>query len=149
MRKQAPILLLRPRPSRATSVVIAGMHGLGLVAVWLSAWPWWGALALSVALFASGIRLWRMRLPLHELQWGPGESWRLDRGEGEPLRALLDARASRSLPWWIWLAFRLDGGGRLGCLLPLDSLPADDFRRLRVRLRVEAGRVAKRGSENL
>lgn len=125
------------------------MHGLGLGAVWLSAWPWWGALALSVALFASGYRLWRVRRPWRELQWGPGESWRLDRGDGVPLRAVLDARASRSLPWWIWLAFRLDGGGRLGCLLPYDSLSADDFRRLRARLRVEAGRMAKQGPENL
>lgn len=143
MKKQSPLLLLRPRSSMAMVLGLFGLHALALAAAWLSALPWPVSLGLTFALVAS------IRMALHamgrvrELQWGAGETWRLQLADGRMMRAVLDAQASRSLPWWITLAFRLDGGGRLYCWLPRGSLPVEGYRRLRVKLRVEAGGETK------
>jgi len=145
MRKDASILLFRPRRSRALMMAMAVMHGLGVLALGLSALPVSVVLGVSLALAASAMLAWNGMLPVKELQWGSGETWHLVLANGQPHRALLDVQASRSLPWWVTLAFRLEDGRRLHVMLPRDALPADDFRRLRVRLRVEASRVRKAG----
>jgi len=149
MKKQSPILLLRPRRSPVLAGAVLAMHGLGVLAMWSSALPWVAALGASLALVAGGMLAWRGILPARELQWGAGEAWQLQWAEGRTLRAMLDAGASRSLPWWVTLAFRLEDGRRLTLMLPRDSLPPDDFRRLRSRLRVEAGGMAKGGRMDL
>lgn len=149
MKKQAPILLLRPRRSPVLAGLVLAMHGLGVVAVWLSALSWVAALGVSLALAAGGMMAWRGLLPVRELQWGAGGTWQIALADGRRQRGLLDAQASRSLPWWVTLAFRLEDGTRLTVMLPRDSLPADDYRRLRSRLRVEAGGMAKRGRMDL
>lgn len=145
MRTQAPILLMRPRRSPALATGIVVIHGLGVLALWLSSLSAVAALGISLTLVASAMLSWNETGRVRELQWGPGATWRLVLADGKPRRALLDVQASRSLPWWVTLAFHLDGGGRLTIMLPRDSLPADDFRRLRVRLRVEAGSAMKQG----
>jgi hypothetical protein len=142
MRKHAPILLLRPRRSPALVASILLIYGLGVLALWLSALSGPAAFGLSLALAASAVLALRSMRPVRELQWGEGGTWRLVLAGGPVRRALLDAQASRSLPWWVTLAFRLEDGGRLHVTLPRDALPIDDFRRLRVRLRVEAGALA-------
>lgn len=139
MKKRSPLLLLQPRPSKAMVLGVFGLHALALVAVWLSALPWLASLGLTLVLVVSTrVALHALR-QVRELQWGAGETWHLQLAGGRAVRAVLDAQASRSLPWWTTLAFRLDGGGRLYCWLPRGSLPADGYRRLRVKLRVEAG----------
>ncbi|MEW6727767.1 MAG: protein YgfX [Pseudomonadota bacterium] len=142
MRKHAPILLLKPRRSPMLVTTILLIHGLGVLALWLSALPGPAAFGLSLALAASAVLTLRGMLPVRELQWGDGATWRLILANGQVRRALLDVQACRSLPWWVSLAFRLEDGGRLHVPLPRDALSADDFRRLRVRLRVEAGALA-------
>lgn len=149
MRKQAPILILRPRRSPVLTMGILVIHVLGVLALWLSSLPALAALGVSLTLLASAMLAWNGMQQVKELQWGAGETWRLVLAGGKPRRALLDVHASRSLPWWVTLAFRLEGGGRLSVMLPRDSLPADDFRRLRVRLRVEAGSLRKQGRMDL
>ncbi|HET19484.1 MAG TPA: hypothetical protein ENO16_02610 [Chromatiales bacterium] len=145
MRKQAPILLLRPHRSPTLTTGILVIHGLGVLSLWLSSLPALAALGVSLTLVTSAMLAWNGMQQVEELQWVAGETWRLVLADGKPRRALLDVHASLSLPWWATLAFRLEGGGRLSIMLPRDSLPSDDFRRLRVRLRVEAGSVQKRG----
>lgn len=145
MHNQAPILLLRPRRSPALASGILVMHGLGVLALWLSALPWPAALGLSLILVASARLAWYEMQRVRELQWGAGATWRIHLADGQVRRALLMVPASRSLPWWVMLAFQLEGGGRLSVMLPRDSLSADDFRRLRARLRVAAGSARKQG----
>lgn len=142
MRKQSPILLLRPRRSPALVTGILVIHGLGVLALGLSSLPALAVLGLSLTLVTSARLAWKGTGRVNELQWGPGVTWRLVLADGQVRRALLDAQASRSLPWWVMLAFRLEDGKRLKVTLPRDSLSADEFRRLRVRLRVEAGALA-------
>lgn len=142
MRKHAPILLLRPRRSPVLVAAILLIHGVGVLALWLSSLPALAVLGLSLPLVGGAVLALRAVLPVRELQWGEGATWRLVLANGPVRRALLDAQASRSLPWWVTLAFRLEDGGRLHVTLPRDALPPDDFRRLRVRLRVEAGALA-------
>ncbi|MEO1750901.1 protein YgfX [Thiofaba sp. EF100] len=139
MRKHSPILLLKPRRSPTLVVAILLVHGLGVLALGLSALPGPAAFGLSLTLAASAVLALRGMLPVREMQWGDGATWHLILANGQVRRALLDVQASRSLPWWVSLAFRLEDGGRLHVPLPRDALPPDDFRRLRVRLRVEAG----------
>ncbi|MDM7322847.1 MAG: hypothetical protein P3W87_006170 [Gammaproteobacteria bacterium] len=142
MQKHSPILLLRPHRSFALVAGILLIHGLGCVAPWLSALPSPVALGLSLSVLVSTALALRGILPVRELQWGDGATWHLILANGQVRRALLDVQASRSLPWWVSLAFRLENGERLHVPLPRDALPPDDFRRLRVRLRVEAGALA-------
>ncbi|MGK0674067.1 MAG: protein YgfX [Halothiobacillaceae bacterium] len=142
MRKHAPILLLRPRRSPMLLAAILLIHGLGVLALGLSSLSTPVVLGLVFALVGGAVLAFSAVWPVRELQWGDGVTWRLVLANGQVRRALLDVHASRSLPWWVTLVFRLEDGARLHVMLPRDALPAEDFRRLRVRLRVEARALA-------
>lgn len=146
MRNCEPMLILRPIPSKAMETASLLMHGLALLALWGSALDWPFALAFSALLMEHAV--WRRRRAegdVHLLQWSADGRWRLERADGDVIEAELDIQRSRSLPWWITLAFRLKDGRRLDVPLPKDSLELETFRRLRVRLRVAAGRLAREG----
>ncbi|MEW6444604.1 MAG: protein YgfX [Pseudomonadota bacterium] len=147
MRKDAPLLLLRPAPSKIMIFCMGLMHVLALMAVWCADLTWSQAALVALAVLAHGWRWCRARPRVSELQWGAGDVWRLSGADGPVWRARLDVGASRSWAGWVFLSFRLEGGGRLRVLLPRDSLSEDDFRRLRVRLRLTAGQVAGREAE--
>ncbi len=138
-KNKAALLLLYPRSSVRMRGAVLCVHGLALVALWLAALPWWLAALGSGGLLLSTWMTWHQPLPLRSLQWGQDGLWQLDMAQGGWMVARLDARGCRSLPWWVFLAFRLDDGRRLGVTLAADSLSKDEFRRLRARLKVEAG----------
>ncbi len=144
MRDSAPILLLRPRRSPGLAAGILAIHGLGVLGLGLSALPPEAILGLSLGLGGSASLALRGLHRVRELQWGPGAGWQLVLADGKPRRGLLDGRASRSLPWGVTLAFRLQGGGRLRLMLARDALDEEAYRRLRVRLRIEAGGLQER-----
>jgi len=122
--------------------VLLWAHGLAVAALWLAALPGWLAVLGSGGLLISAWMNWRKSLPLSSLQWGGDGLWQLEMSQGSWVGARLNAHGSRSLPWWVYLDFRLDDGRRLGVTLVADSLSKAEFRRLRVRLKVEAGALS-------
>lgn len=80
-------------------------------------------------------QLARQRLAGACITWRQGE-WQLEHGGGN--RAISVRGCSTSLPWLIYLAWIEMGNGRRASvfLLP-DSAPAEQLRRLRVRLTLE------------
>ncbi|MCS6785563.1 MAG: hypothetical protein NZ524_00805 [Thiobacillaceae bacterium] len=128
-------LVLRLRPSRIARLFLTGVAIAALAAALLADLPW-GARGLAAVMVALVLwRGWRMSLPVAlrlsedgRLQWRQaGQDWQ---------EATLLA-ACRATPWLCVLACRTAGGRRDWAVFP-DSLPADDFRRLRVWLRWQA-----------
>jgi hypothetical protein len=140
---ETALLVLRPQPSVWRRRVLLWAHGLALVALWLAALPWWLAALGSGGLWLSAWMTWHKPLPLRSLQWGKGDLWQLEILQGRWVGARLNAHGCRSLPWWVFLDLRLDDGRRLGVSLLRDSLSKDEFRRLRARLKVEAGALQR------
>jgi toxin CptA len=137
-------LTLNPGASRALAWLFGIGHAAAFAAAWIALPRAWAALLLGAALSVS---LWR-NLRLHCWRTAPDAvtactlepDWRarllLARGEsvsgrlmpstfGSPLLAVLNVRTDRSR----W---------RRSVVLAWDSLPADEFRRLRVWLRWRA-----------
>lgn len=133
----APTLRFEPRPSRWQGAALALLL-LAVLAVPLLA-PWPAGLRLAVAVVAlAGIALlaWRQRLAprWRWLSWDGQGAWQADLGDGPRPARLRAAHHAGPL-----LALDLEVGGRCRRLLLWpDSLPADDLRRLRIRLRREA-----------
>ena len=133
-----PLLVLCPRPSPSLRMALAVLHGLLLGAVFLAALPWWLTTMLGVGLGWSVWRVWHQVLPVRCVQWGRDGLWQLELRNGKWVGARLNAQASRSWPWWIYLDFRLEGGQRVGLTLAADGLAPDEYRRLRARLKMES-----------
>ncbi|MCB1736599.1 MAG: hypothetical protein KDI42_00585 [Gammaproteobacteria bacterium] len=127
------------------SVRLAGVllltHLLALTMVWFSTFPLPGQVAFSVLIAISA--WWNHRR--HVLHQGPGAvralywdadgSWRLLDSNGNEHPVLRRGEFLRT-PWLVLLNFRAVSKARFAVLIPRDALPADDFRRLRLRLRV-------------
>jgi len=139
------LLVLRPQPSMWMRWVLLWAHGLVLAALWLAVLPWWLAVSGSGGLVLSAWMTWHKPSPLRRLQWGKGDLWQLEIPQGRWVGARLNAQGCRSLPWWVFLDLRLDDGRYLGVSLMRDSLSKDEFRRLRARLKVEAGALRHHG----
>lgn len=139
-------LVLEPRPSRWLLSLTLFAHG-GAIAVLLAldAWSWWlrllPVLPVLVALWLSLGRLgWRDGdLRIRRLVWQTGNEWRLETGAGEARTASL-LPSSVVHPWLVVLHLRVEGY-RLprAVVLAPDSLDDMVFRRLRVRLTIDAG----------
>lgn len=115
------------------------LHALALPAVALPPFPLPVKLALLAAILLSLAWHWRRRLSQRQpravrgLRWEEGDLCILRLATGERLSARLAGHAF-IMPWLVILYFR--GRPRQLVLLP-DMLPAEAFRRLRVRLRME------------
>ena len=134
-----PLLVLCPRTSPSLRMAQVVLHGLLLGALGLAALPWWLTTLLGVGLGLSAWRVWHQVLPVRCVQWGRDGLWQLELRSGEWMGARLDAQASRSWPWWVDLDYQTEDGQRVGLTLAADSLTADEFRRLRARLKMESG----------
>ncbi len=115
------------------------LHAAALpVAAWLPV-PLPAILTLMAAVLASLAWHWRLRVSpryphaVRGLRWEADSDCVLQLASGERLEARLAAHAF-VMPWLVILYF--DGRPRHLLLLP-DMLPAQAFRRLRVRLRME------------
>lgn len=110
-------------------------HLLAATAVWLAALPWWGSLLLAATVL---LHLWQI---LQKQWFRPGErelryrggDWSLrDENGEEPLHPAGEWLVTS---WLIVLRFKRADGSRLDLVLPPDSAPPDELRRLRVLLR--------------
>ena len=134
-----PLLVLCPRPSSSLRIAQVVLHGLLLGAVFLAALPWWLSVLLGIGLGLSVWRVWHQVLPVCGVQWGADGQWQLELRNGEWVGARLNAKRSRSWLGWVYLDYHTEDGRRVGLTLAADSLTADEFRRLRARLKMESG----------
>lgn len=134
---EAP-LRIEPAPSRWATAWIIGVHGLGIATVpWLeSAWlqllcP---VIVLVSAVAAVRARRDRARDPLALLLWRSDGRWEC--GRGSPAECAVMDAAPFVQPWLVVVRLRMEAtrSRRYLVLFP-DSVDAQVFRRLRVRLR--------------
>lgn len=125
------------RPSRCLANLLLASHAAFLGGVFFLSWPIALRLALAVVLLAS----LRYQLKAHDgatamnslrLGQGGGLECGFENGRWVPAKVL--ARTT-VLPWLVVLRLELAGQGRRSAVVLPDSLPAQDFRRLRVWLR--------------
>jgi toxin CptA len=136
--------------SRSIALALLIAHGATLAIVWHLDLPIMWHLALKLVLLGSlvvslrstgwlGGHAYPYRLRLAAAA-KPDQADRIElvSGRGRIVAATL-LEGSLVMPWLVILRARLDGSRwwtpALSCLLPADSLPLDDHRRLRVRLR--------------
>lgn len=129
--------VLEPRPSRIQRIILILFYILALVAVFQAVMPFeWQVAAVSAwfGIFLYELMSWRHPLPVVLLHERIGDWWLAD-AECNSSRVSLH----RSMVWryLVVLDFHtLEGAGprRRRVVLFPDSVTADDFRRLRVRL---------------
>lgn len=138
----APITV-RLHTSRALALALLLMAAGALAAIGLAQVALWIKLLLAAAVLAD----LRHRLRLHagqrgsaicELTLKPDGQWRLRTANGEELSAAL-LPGCLVLAQLTVLAFRREDGKRASAVLLPSNTEADAFRRLRVRLRWQAG----------
>jgi hypothetical protein len=139
-------LLLELQPSRLLSAGMIVLHlGAAVIVFALNGLPWPGKLFLLGLVVGSGIYYWKYVIhsqypnTIKRLIWRADGEWVLELASGKKLEAELLPNAYVH-PWLVVLGFRDMETGR-GRRLALfhDALEAELFRRLRVRLRLEAG----------
>ena len=148
-------LRLDLRPSRTLFWVLTVSHlgAAGLLTA--SRLPPWAAVALTACVLASYIWLVSRHALLRQagavvcLLWGKGNEWRVSSRSGAEILARLSPE-SFVRPWMTVLLLRPEGGGhtRSVVIMP-DTLDAEVFRRLRVRLRLERATVAGQGAQDV
>ena len=135
MSSNSPALRLRIADSplsRITFVFFAALALGALVHAWVRGYPW---LAFGMAPLFTWL-CWGLRhVPQRgaELSWSAGE-WRLAVG-GRALPIALEAGAV-ALPWVVFVPYRGAVCGRRCLWVYVDSVSPDDWRRLRVRIRL-------------
>lgn len=129
-------LYLEPRPSRRLLRALSLSHlASAVLLLWLSLHFVWPALMLPLLWFSHHHCQRRCRIAVRLARESDG-SWLWHRGDGTvaPVRVLPETVL---LPWLVLLHVREEGGRRH--VLPVldDSLPVEQFRALRVALRLE------------
>lgn len=130
----SPTLLLRIGSSRRRTILYVALCLLTAYVLWSMYARGHAVLAASLAPVAM-VLLWRLRLDVMrgaQLRWCRGH-WTLQQGATQ--RAIALTRRSTATPWVIYLAFSELRTGAVGQIwLYTDSAPAEQLRRLRVRL---------------
>ena len=143
-KKSDQSLHLQPRSSRNLSFAFFFLHGIALVVAANLTVPGWLTIVLSVAILANFYStftihvLGRGKYALLNMVWSDDGEWTLINGEGQELKANLQAN-SYVHTQLVVLNFRLLEGGRRTAILLRDSLDNKTFRDLLVRMRLEAG----------
>lgn len=148
--KSVAPLTLALKPSRRLRGAVAGCYVLAAVASLANALPWWWRGLLFAAVLLGGVRAW-CRLsgwalpggwiagwehpPVTQLRIGETGAWQLWAGDGEAIGATL-LPSSIAVSWFILLHLRDENGRFRAVPIMPDSLEADGFRRLAVRLRI-------------
>lgn len=134
----APTLCLERRPSLVLAGALLALHGAAVGVAWVLALPAWMQIALTLGIGFSlllGLNeqaLLHGRRAVKRLVWEKTGEWALERG-GLQLRARL-LGSSFVHPRLVILNFNLGGRRTCSVVLPWDSVDAQTFRRLRVRL---------------
>lgn len=136
-----PILSFRTRPSRVLPAALCALHLLALGALADTALEWPARLAIAAAVLGSlawQCRAWHRsrRAGATTLAYRQGQWW-LESAGGE--RSVTPCADSTLLPFLIVLRLRHSGGLHT-LLLPSDALDREQFRRLRVLLRLRGMR---------
>ncbi len=150
-RKSAVPLELDPRPSRRLGVFALVVYGGALAVMAALALPWWGVVAVTGAVLVEFVRFFREHVlrsgprAILKLIWDEDGRWTLFTARAAFEAVLLPA--SVVYPELVILRFRFvpraaDGlpRRRATVLLLPDSLDRRSFRRLRMRLEMEATR---------
>lgn len=144
-KKYAAPLILERRRSRLQAAVVIVVHGLALALLPTLTLPVWVTAPLAVAVLLSLTIILREHVLLNSkrsicrLVWDADEHWTIyfTHGVSVPARLLPGSFVHHSL---VVLIFALETKRRRHALvLTRDSLDADTFRRLRVRLKIESG----------
>lgn len=126
-------LVVEPRPSRALRALVVVAHAGAWIALVPLGWPWAGAGA--VLLGAAAVTEWRLLGAAGRLLWHADGQWTLAGDGAGPAWRL--ARATFVSPWVVVLVLR-DGRRVRRLALARDGVPAEQWRRLRARLRIDA-----------
>ncbi len=146
-RKFAAPLQLDPRPSRRLATLALLVYGGALAAMAALALPWWAVLAIAGAVLVEFVRFLREHVlragprAVLKLVWGRDGQWTLVTAQGVREAVLIPPGVV--YPELVILRFRRVPGGPRGrrcttVLLLSDSLDRRTFRRLRMRLEMEA-----------
>ncbi len=131
-------LTLEVRPSRRLQRFLFLSHGLALLSLLLLDVPLWLRLVLCGLLVAFYWRIGGRQAPFRRITWYE-QGWSIETADRAVPAELLDS--SFVTHWLTILNFRCRDGSRVSSLLLADSVDAEVFRRLRVRLKVDgAGR---------
>lgn len=151
MLNQQPPLHLQPEVSRQLRAFLLASHLLSaVVIVFMPAVPWWAKLLLLVAVAFSGRYFWRLHISRsHPQAVLDVRFYAIDnclvRTSAGSVFALLDD-SSFLHPWCCVLNLRTRAGNLHTLILPVDSLPADTLRSLRVRVKFSAETTEKKPS---
>ena len=125
------------------------MHGLAFLAAWLNPLPIGVRILLAGAVaasFGSALKRERREFGFSGLRLRPDGSWELHARDGAVLEATL-LGSTLANPWFVLLRFKTESL-RPSLLICRDSLAEDEYRRLRVALKVvgsvEAKELARR-----
>ncbi len=143
-------LELKPSPKLLWVLAFAHLGAAGLLLT--TSLPAWAVSCLALGVLGSFLWLTTRHALLMQsgavvwLLWGAGNEWLLGARDGTRMAAQLNPQ-SFVRPWLTVLLLAPASGGpmRNVVILP-DSLDAESFRRLRVRLRLESTLVAAKGS---
>ena len=129
-------LRIEPATSKCLILIIALLHLAALASVALATLPFgvsalaYGAITVS---FIYSLRKCKRRL---SITWDTEGDWRISFASQTRISARL-CGSSIVNRYFVWLHLRTKNQRFLSLLLPRDSLSADGFRRLRVRLQIE------------
>ncbi|MGB5260193.1 MAG: protein YgfX [Gammaproteobacteria bacterium] len=130
--------------SRQAATWLLALHASGVTVLPLASLPLWGQAAGMLAAAASLWWHWlrhvsRRRSPVITFVWKGGSDCEVVDGDGAAVACTLAPRAF-VMPWLVIIYYHTGARHRSLFILP-DMLPADTFRRLRVRLKTELGQV--------
>lgn len=134
----APTLCLERRPSLALASTLSVMHGAAVGVLWVLALPAWAQIVLTLGIGTSLLyalneqALLRGKSAVKRLVWEKTGDWILERNGTQRRARLLGS--SFVHPRLVILNFNLDGRRTCSVVLSWDSVDAETFRRLRVRL---------------
>ena len=134
-------LRIEPMMSRYWTVIGCCLHLISCVGIIYASLPWYVytvVQAFIIVSFACFLRCCRRHL---SLTWDAGGDWYIVI-DGCPITRARLLGSSVVSRYFVWLHFRCERRF-VPLILPFDSLSADDFRRLRVRLLVAAMEVSK------
>jgi hypothetical protein len=139
-RKFAQFHRFELKSSRLLAKLQICLHGCGAMAVVVSSLPTQTRVALiALVLISLVLELLRHRkaASVSAIQVGRDGHWSMLMADGEvySIRLVADTISS---PWLVWLAWAGTTRERRLLIFP-DSLPVDQFRQLRVALRIAAG----------
>ena len=140
-------LVIRVGPSGRLRLLLAALHLLAGLALWLAALPLHVQLAGSVILL---LNLAHNLRPSTSVTLRGTEKGLLEMRKNQEWQPLHDLGIGLLLPGIVQLRFRKPDSKRKCSLAILpDSMPADDYRRLRVWLQWLAGKRERRGTANV